>query len=47
MNASAVQIVVAIIVTLWINWAHFMDWATASGHDIMLAAEGMSGTELR
>jgi hypothetical protein len=39
------QIVIGVIVTLWVNWAQFMDWATASGAEMMLAAEGLSGRE--
>ncbi|KAK9918186.1 hypothetical protein WJX75_002098 [Coccomyxa subellipsoidea] len=39
------EIVIGVIVTLWVNWAQFMDWATASGAEMMLAAEGLSGRE--
>ncbi|BDA49243.1 hypothetical protein COCOBI_13-3540 [Coccomyxa sp. Obi] len=41
------EILIAVIVTLWVNWAHFMDWATANGAEMMLAAEGLSGQDPR
>ncbi len=43
----AVQILIAVIVTLWINWAHFMSWASVGGHEMMLAAQGLAGREHR
>ncbi|CAL8464119.1 g3654 [Coccomyxa elongata] len=41
------EILIAVIVTLWVNWAHFMDWATANGAEMALAAEGLSGQDPR
>ena len=41
------QIVVAVVVTLLVNWAHFMDWAHSNGRDLVLAAEGIAGREHR
>lgn len=43
----AMQILIAVIVTLWINWAHFMSWASAGSHEMMLAAQGLAGREHR
>ncbi|CAL5226805.1 g9666 [Coccomyxa viridis] len=39
------EILIAVIVTLWINWAHFMSWASAGSHEMMLAAQGLAGRE--
>lgn len=44
---DAVQILIAVIVTLWINWAHFMTWASSSSQEMMLAAQGLAGREHR
>lgn len=41
------QIVIAVLVTLLVNWASFMEWATSSGRDMAAAAEGIAGRELR
>ena len=41
------QILIAVIVTLWINWAHFMNWASSNGPEMMLAAQGLAGREDR
>ena len=43
----ALQILIAVIVTLWINWAHFMNWASSNGQEMMLAAQGLAGREDR
>ena len=43
----AAQILIAVIVTLWINWAHFMSWASANSHEMMLATQGLAGREDR
>ncbi len=42
-DGVTVQIVIGVVVTLWVNWAQFMDWATASSAEMMLAAEGIAG----
>ncbi|CAK0786300.1 hypothetical protein CVIRNUC_009513 [Coccomyxa viridis] len=39
------EILIAVIVTLWINWAHFMTWASSNGQEMMLAAQGLAGRE--
>ena len=44
---GATQICIACIVTLWINWAHFMSWASAGTMEMMAAAQGMAGREDR
>ena len=43
----ALQILIAVVVTLWINWAHFMNWASSNGQEMMLAAQGLAGREDR
>ena len=43
----ALQILIAVVVTLWINWAHFMTWASSNGQEMMLAAQGLAGREDR
>ncbi len=37
------QVLIAVSVTLLVNWAHFMDWALANGHEMAWAAEGIAG----
>ena len=37
------QVLIAVSVTVLVNWAHFMDWALANGHEMASAAEAIAG----
>jgi hypothetical protein len=44
---DVLQILIAVVVTLWINWTHFTEWANANANELMLATEGMAQREHR
>ena len=43
LTGFVLQVLIAVSVTLLVNWAHFMDWALSNGHEMALAAEAIAG----